>query len=59
MTCNSVKTLEQKNRRPRPSGDEIFEWNCSLKLSMKLKTELKNGVARSGSLFNAMWRGTK
>ena len=59
MTCNSVKTSEPKNWKPRPSGDEISDWNCFLKLSVKLKTELKNGVARSGSLFNAMWRGTK
>ena len=59
MTCNSVKALQPKNQGLRPSGDEIFEWNCSLKLSMKLKTELKNRVARSGSLFNALWCRTK
>ena len=39
MTCNSVKTFEPKNRKSRPSGDEIFDWNCSLKLSV---AELKN-----------------
>jgi hypothetical protein len=36
-----METLELKNPKPRTSGDRFMEQVLSLKLSLKLKTELR------------------